>query len=320
MSRTLVARALPSGRTSRFAVAAFVLAIVVATLAIGSLVLRQAEHLTKLEPIPPGSSVAVRPMSHVFLIVLENKSEGDVIGSADARYLNKLIAGYGLAGDYQGIAHPSQPNYLALFSGSIQDVYDDNDHDVLAPNIADQLDSARKTWRVYAENLPLGGCFTGDTSSRGPDGAGVYARKHNPAISFLSISTSPARCANIQPLSAFDPGAADFTMIVPNMCHIMHDCSVATGDAWVRDFVPRILDSPAWRQGGVLFITFDEGAEHSKRNELPTIVVAPDVAAGTSSGVAHNHYSLLRTVQAGLGLPCLAESCSANTMGEFFPG
>jgi hypothetical protein len=93
---------------------------------------------------------------------------------------------------------------------------------------------------------------------------------------------------------------------------------VAEGDAWLRAFVPRILDSPAWKDDGALFITFDEGADKSIHNQVATIVAAPGVAAGTTSDVAHSHYSLLRTIQDGFGLPCLAESCNANTLGEFF--
>jgi phosphatidylinositol-3-phosphatase len=300
------------------AVALLAVLLLAGAMLLGSQIVRRSQHLTNLEPIPSGSNAAVRPMSAVFLIVLENKSEGDIIGSPDAPYLNELIDRFGLATDYQAIAHPSQPNYLAMFSGSTHDVLDDEVSDVAAPNLGDQLESDGQTWRVYAENVPTGGCFTGATANGGPDGDGTYVRKHNPAISFTTISGSPERCANIQPFAAFDPGAADFELIVPNMCHIMHDCPVSSGDAWLRRFVPEILDSPAWRDGGVLFITFDEGAESSSRNEVPMLVIASDVPAGFRSAIAHNHYSLLRTIELGLGLDCLAESCSANTMGEFF--
>lgn len=302
----------------RKVVTALIVVIIAAALTgAGVLLLRRAQHLTGLEAVPVGSTLAVRPFSHVFLIVLENKSEQDIIGSPNARYLNSLIEQYGLAADYQGIAHPSQPNYLAMFSGSTQEVFDDDVHDVSAPSIADQLDAAGRTWRVFAENLPAEPCFTGASATDGPDGPGLYVRKHNPAVSFVSISGSSDRCGNIQPLSAFDPAAADFQLIVPNMCHTMHDCPVADGDGWLRDFVPEVLGSSAWKDDGVLFITFDEGADKSRQNEVPTLVMAPDVAPGLRSGVAHNHYSLLRTIQTGLGVPCLAESCNANTMGEF---
>jgi phosphatidylinositol-3-phosphatase len=310
----------PARIGSRRKVVVTLLIIVIAAVVAGAgaWLVRRAQHLTPLEAIPAGSTVPVRPFSHVFLVVLENKSEGDIIGAPNAPYLNSLIEQYGLANDYQGVAHPSQPNYLALFSGSTQDVFDDDVHDVSAPSIADQLEAAGKTWRVFAENLPVGSCFTGASAVDGPDGTGLYVRKHNPAVSFNSISGSAERCANIQPLSAFDPAAADFQLIVPNMCHTMHDCPVEDGDAWLRAFVPTILASEAWKDGGVLFITFDEGADKSRQNEVATLVIAPDVAPGMKSGVAHNHYSLLRTIEIGLGVACLAESCNANTMGEFF--
>lgn len=262
----------------------------------------------------------VRPFSHVYLVVFENKGEGEIVGSPDAPYLNELGSQYGVSIDYQAIAHPSQPNYLALFSGSPQGVFDDDPHDLSAANLADRLDAAGKEWRLHAEGIPAEPCFTGATWTDGPDGPGVYVRKHNPAISFTSISGSSQRCANIEGLASFDPAAADFTLIVPNMCHVMHDCPVATGDAWLREFLPRILESPSWQDGGVVFITFDEGAERSRRNEVPTFVIARDVPPGMRSPVAHNHFSLLRTIEDGLGVPCLADSCDANTMGEFFRG
>ena len=260
----------------------------------------------------------VPTFGHVFVIVLENRSASSVLGGADAPYLNSLAARFGVADAYQAVAHPSQPNYLALFSGSTQGVTDDGVHDVRAASIADQLDATGRTWRVYAENVPTG-CYRGARSDGGADGPGSYARKHEPAISFASISDSATRCANIQPLRAFDPVAAPFAFIVPNMCHDAHDCPMSVADAWLRTFVPRILDSPAWRDDGVLFITFDEadGAERAA-NRVATIVIAPAVPAGTRSSVPHTHYSLLRTIQTGLGLGCLAASCQANTLGEFF--
>ena len=130
---------------------------------------------------------------------------------------------------------------------------------------------------------------------------------------------NPSRCANILPFTGFDPGAADFSLIIPNLCHAMHDCGITEGDAWLRSFVPQILDSAAWRDGGVLFVTFDEGLDTSTPpNLVATIVSSPSVRPGMTSAVPHTHYSLLRTIQDGFGLPCLEESCSANTLGEFF--
>ena len=275
---------------------------------------------TALLSPPPGSDAPVPPFKHLWLIVLENKTYDQIVGVKAAAYLNDLFGTSGLATRYQAVAHPSQPNYLALFSGSTQGVSDDKPHELTAPTIADQLEAAGKTWRVYAENVPAG-CDRSATAHDGPDGSGTYARKHEPAISFASISGNPARCANIVPFKGFDPAAADFELIVPNLCNDMHDCSVAVGDAWLRGFLPTITGSAGYRDRGVVVITFDEGADGTNPpNRIATIVSSPLVVPGMRSTVPHTHYSLLRTIQDGFGLDCLAESCSANTLGEFFAG
>ena len=296
------------------------LAIVLVAGGFGVNELLRRQHYTSLEAIDPGSSLPVPTADPVILIVLENEPAAYITGSRDAPYLNELVQSSAVADDYQAVAHPSQPNYIALFSGAIHDVLDDNVHQLSAPNLADQVEAARKTWRVFAENYPATGCFDGAESSDGPDGPGLYTRKHNPAMSFTSISADPARCANIQPLDKFAPEAANLVWVVPNMCHTMHDCPVATGDAWLRSFVPPILASPAFQPGGhgVLFVTFDEGTDRIRNNEVVTLAAGPLVKAGFRSPVAHSHYSLTRTIETALGLPCLADACSANTLGEMF--
>jgi phosphatidylinositol-3-phosphatase len=254
---------------------------------------------------------------HVYLIVLENKAYGSIVDDEAAPFINGLIRRYGLAARYHAVAHPSQPNYLALFSGSTQRVTDDGVHHLAATNLADQLEDHGRTWRVFAQNVPLG-CFTGTSASGGADGRGSYARKHEPAISFVDIASDPVRCRNIADFSHFDPAAADFELIVPNMCNDMHDCPVATGDAFLRSFVPRITDSPAFADS-VLFITWDEGTgDAGGGGHVATIVVSPLARSGFASRVEHTHYSLLRTIQAAWGLGCLEHSCAANDLRELF--
>ena len=273
---------------------------------------------TPARPIadPPAGTLPV--FSRVWVVVLENQGYDAIVGSSHAPYLNDLIAEHGLAEDLHGVARPSQPNYLALFSGSTHGVTDNEPHDLDAPTLADQLEAAGRTWAVFAENVPPD-CYRDATAEGGRDGPGEYARKHEPAISFRSIADDPARCARIRDFTAFRPDAADFALIVPNLCHDMHDCSVSDGDAFLAGFLPQILDSPDWRAGGLLVVTFDEGdPDGGPEDRVATIVVSPDVPAGTRSTERHSHYSVLRTVQAGWGLPCLAESCTATTLREFW--
>ncbi len=257
---------------------------------------------------------------HIYQIVFENHESTEIIGNvSQARYLNSLITAYEVATNYTAVAKPSQPNYLAMFAGSTLGVTDNNPHDLTAANLADQIEASGRDWRVAAQNYPLG-CFTGASASGGADGSGTYARKHNPAISFTQISGDPARCAKITDFAHFNPSVANYWMIVPNLCISMHDCRIQDGDDWLKGFLPTILDSSAYRADGLIIITWDEGSTSiGGGGKVATIFISPKGKIVFSSPAAHTHYSLLRTIQGLWGLPCLANSCSANTMREFFP-
>lgn len=271
-------------------------------------------------PIVLGSGVPagrVPIFRHAYVLVLENKSLHSIIGNSQAPYLNGLAKRYALATNYAALAHPSEPNYLGLFSGSTHGITDDGSHNVDGPSIATELDAAGRSWRVVEQNVPAG-CFTGRSASDGEDGPGTYARKHNPAISFTAIQGSPAGCANIVDFSRFRAGAADYQFIAPNLCNDMHDCSVAHGDAFIRDFLGSLLSGPTWGPDDVVFVTFDEAGHGDKQNLVPLIVVSDKVRGGFQSTTPHTHYSLLRTIEESWGLPCLGQTCSANDLSEFF--
>ena len=266
---------------------------------------------------PAVAALAVPRFRHIYLIVMENREYGSIVGDPSAPYINGLVARYGLATNYRAVAHPSQPNYIALFSGSTQGVKDNGVHQLSRANLVDQLAAHGITWRVFAQNVPLG-CYTGATAQGGADGPGTYARKHEPAISFTSIARRPTRCARISDLRHFSPSVADFELIIPNMCNSMHDCSTATGDAFLRAFIPKILKSPAMN-GSVLFLTWDEGTSNlGGGGRTATVVIGPTVKRGYRSAIAHTHYSLLRTIERAWGLGCLNRTCSANDLREFF--
>ena len=261
-----------------------------------------------------GSPTAIGPR-RVWLIVMENRSYGQVIGEGNAPLMNALAARYGLATDYHGVARPSQPNYLALISGSTQGVSDDDVHDLDAMTLLDQLEAAGHSWHVFAENVPAG-CYLGASARNGLDGQGTYARKHEPAISFASVSGNPARCSRIDNLTSFAPDAADFNLIIPNLCHDMHDCSTRTGDSWLAQFVPRLVDSDAFRQGGLLLVTFDEASSRDDSQHTVLLFAGSGVSPGTRATERADHYSLLRTIQTIFGLDCLAQSCKATAIPD----
>jgi phosphatidylinositol-3-phosphatase len=267
------------------------------------------------------SGVAELPSyRHIYLIVMENHEYSSIVGNPHAPYLNALIRRYGLATNYHAVSHPSEPNYLALFAGSTFGIRDDGIHDLTSRNLADQLAAHGRTWHVYAQDLPSR-CFAGGAARGGVDllgAAGWYARKHEPAISFVDISTNAARCGQVTHLASFSPTAASFELIVPNMTNDMHDGTVAQGDSFLRAFVPRITANAAFASS-LLVITWDEGSTSvGGGGHVATIVISPAVRPGFRSSISHSHYSLLRTIEDAWGLGCLNRTCSANDLGEFF--
>ncbi len=268
-----------------------------------------------ISPSPtPGSGLP--DFSHVYVIILENREYGSIVGSSAAPYLNQLIAQYGLATNFHAETHPSEPNYIALTSGGLQGTDSDGTYNLAAPNLFQQLDAFGRSWHVYAQGYP-GGCFRGSVGAVVVDGtgaAGEYARKHNPAISYTSVSGNPSACANITKLAGFDPAAADFEMIIPNQINDMHSSSVEAGDAFLKAFVPQILTSAAFANS-VLFITWDEGVTNvNGGGHIATIVASPGMKPGARFDGAATHYSMLRTIELAWGLPLLGEAATASAL------
>ena len=274
----------------------------------------------------PAAGTASTPwFTHAYVIMLENREYGQIVGNRSAPYLNSLIARYGLETAYYASRHGSQADYVDLFAGSNLGVVDNTVRDLSAPNLLEQLDRRGLSWHVYAQDYP-GACFRGAAATGGVDlvGApGEYERAHNPAISFTSIRADRAGCSGrITSLAGFDPAAANFEFIVPNLQNDMDVGSVAAGDAFLRAFVPRIVGSPAFTKG-MLFITWDEGTTNASARggggggHVPLIVVGPHVPAGLRSARPATELDLLRTLEDNWGLGCLANACRASALTAF---
>ncbi len=272
-------------------------------------------------PTPIGSGTLPN-FSHVFLIVMENEESTGIMGNNAAAYINALATGHGLATQYFAVSHPSLPNYLALTAGSTFGIASDcTGCYVNATNIADQVESSGRSWKGYLESMPSS-CYVGD--------AYPYMQKHNPFIYYNDVRTNPARCAeHVVPFTQLSTDLVNGTVpnlawITPNMCNDMHDCSIATGDAWLANVVPGILASSAFQNGGVLFITWDEGESsagccgNAAGGQVATLVIAPNGVAGFRSTIAETHYSLLRTIEDAWGLSALGQAASAVAMREYF--
>jgi hypothetical protein len=229
-------------------------------------------------------------LKHVFVIMEENHSLGGVIGDPMAPYTTQLAHTYGVAENYYGVTHPSEPNYLALVAGTNFGLNaDDATAHFNAPNLADQLEAHGYTWATYQESLPYAG-FTGPQWPPASAGQGaLYASKHDPFVHFDDILNSPSRLQNVKPFTALQTDLAnntvpDFSLIVPNQCHDMHGGIYATigagdgspcpysnapgdqfdeslkakADQWLHQTVDMIMQSKAWTGNSVIFVVADE--------------------------------------------------------------
>ncbi|MFL5886762.1 MAG: alkaline phosphatase family protein [Thermoleophilaceae bacterium] len=218
--------------------------------------------------------------------------------------------------------------------------------------IADQLTSAGLTWRGYMEDMgnsfpskpatcrhPAIGAPDSDQSAKAKD---QYATRHNPFVYFHSIIDTPACDANDVPLTQL-PGdlvsavsTPNYVFITPDLCSDGHDDTCADGgpggykgiDGFLRKWVPQILGSPAYKEGGLLMVLFDEADTDDSAccNEQPgpntpnpagprpgagggktgAVLISPYIQPGTVNTTAYNHYSMLRSVEDVFGLPHLA--------------
>jgi acid phosphatase len=258
-----------------------------------SVVLLLAAGCIAAAPAPP-------KVAHVTIVMMENRNYPLVVGNADAPYFNQTLIPQGvLLTNMHAIRHPSEPNYLALFSGSTHGLTDDScPHTYASANLASELDAAGLTFGGYAESMPSPG-FQGCWGA-----GGLYGRKHIPWPNFSNVPASQSAIYN----GALPSPMPSLAWIVPNMCHDMHDCSTRTGDEWLAKNLPPIV---AWnaKNDGLLIVTWDEAEPDADgRNRIPTLLVGPMVVRG-KSGANVSLYNLTRTIEWIFSLPCIADEC-----------
>lgn len=245
------------------------------------------------------------------MIMFENHSYSQVIGNRAAPTFNAMASRYARLTQYHAVARPSLPNYLALVSGSTHGVTTSCEGCSFdAPTLADTLETSGRTWKTYAEGLPQRG-FTGESSNR-------YVKRHNPFLYFTGVLSNPARLQRIVPLAEFAPDLAarrlpSLSLVIPDLCNGMHDCSVAHGDAWLGRFLKPLLASKQLSRSAV-FVLFDEssGVPAVTERRIPALVLGPMVRRGARSKAALTHYSLLRTIEDSWRLPHLGKAASAT--------
>jgi phosphatidylinositol-3-phosphatase len=256
----------------------------------------------------PGAGLAAIPApAHTVVVVMENHSYSDIIGNPAAPFINELARRGALFTRSYAITHPSEPNYLALFSGSTQGIADDGcPYRFTAPNLAAGLLKAGKSFAGYAEDLPGAGSPACS--------AGEYARKHVPWADFSNVPASVSL-----PFTSFP--ATDLarlpavSFVIPNLCDDMHDCSVAAGDAWLR---AHIGGYAAWAMthDSLLILTWDED-DGSQANQIPTIFAGQMVRPARYAEPI-THYRVLATIEAAYALPRDGQAATAAPITDIW--
>ena len=260
--------------------------------------------LLTIMPVTTPAAHAGRAKHPLVIIFMENHERSAIVGSNSAPYMSALLAQGKDFTHYYGVTHPSLPNYLALANGSTDGK---NGTDSISageltqsPTVWSQLSAAGVSWRVYEESMPST-CYGGTSS-------GDYELKHNPATPFAEIYNNASLCKHVKPYSTGVP-LARVTFIAPNMCNDMHDCSIATGDAWLKANVPGMLAA-----GARVVVTFDEGSTSTNGGGNVYTVVVRNGMKPSVRDATFNHYSLLAAIEKKFGLSMLGAAASARPL------
>ena len=277
---------------------------------------------------------ALHSIKTVFVIVMENHDWSSIHGNPSAPYINGTLLTLGAHAEHYtspANTHPSEPNYIWMEAGNDLAIADDDDpsanYRTTKNHLTRLMDTANVPWRAYQEGATQGQCPIASS--------GLYAAKHDPFVFFDDVTDGrdPTSAHCIEHVRPYDdlardlasPALGNYNFITPNLCDDMHDSagcatpdSVANGDAWLAREVPKILASKAYREGGALFITWDE-SEGADGAPIGLIALSPFAKPGYAGTIPYTHSSLLRTVQEVLAVgPYLRDAANAAPLSDLF--
>lgn len=255
----------------------------------------------RMTSTPPLHNPGPPPRPHVLLVMLENKGYAATLGSCSADpYLCSLASHYTSVIGWNGVGHPSLPNYLAITSGSTQSCTSDScARGKYHADLMEQLNAAGVPWTMYAESMPTP-CDFNDS--------GNYVVHHNPAA-YYTDATCPARdlpypgAAGLSSaLNAATP--PDFVWLTPNNVDNMHSGTVQAGDAWLRANLAGVLTSSWFTRGNAtVIVTMDENNADS--SGVPMVVISNHARGAGAVSIHANHYGCLRAIEEAFHLALL---------------
>ena len=256
---------------------------------------------------------------HVIVLMLENYGYSNIIGSSNAPHINALVNDpkAALFTQSYGLSHPSQPNYIMLYSGNNQGITTDNiatNTPFNTCNLGASLIANGYTFSGFSEDLPTAGNLTTSTAN--------YVRRHCPWTNWLASSGTNTMDPSVhQPYTSFPTSANYSTLptvsfVIPNLADDMHNptlptlnyqaTAISNGDTWVYNNLTNYINW-AKTNNSLLILTFDEDDGNiygipATTNQITTIFIGQMVQGG-SYATHMNHYSVLRTLEDMYSLP-----------------
>ena len=243
--------------------------------------------------------VAKAPFKKVFWIVLENEDSDDALTQPFLRNFAKNGAYFR---NFYAATHPSQPNYIAMITGSTQGINTNKNVSLDSKSIVDLLDAKKLTWKSYTDDYP-GNCYTGTKYAH-------YVRKHQPFISINNIRNNPVRCAQIvnssELVSDVKAGMVpDFAFFVPNLLNDGHDTGIEYADRFLAKLMGPLLQNTEFMRNRIVIVTFDESENLLGENKIYTAIYGSGINPGTVTQKSYGFASLLRTIEAAMDLGSL---------------
>ncbi|MFL6337104.1 MAG: alkaline phosphatase family protein [Pyrinomonadaceae bacterium] len=256
-----------------------------------------------------------KAFERIFIIIFENEHRSAVLAND---YMRGLAARGVNLSNYFGVAHPSQPNYIAAVAG-LPFVKDDTcPSNLPQTNIVDLLEAKGVTWKAYMEDLPAGDKPKDKAVCKSQDG--LYFRKHNPFISFNNVRNKPDRLSKIVNAKQLQidiqndelPRYSWYTPNIQNDGHSIpddfkpneHGRNVDFLAKYLEDFLEPLLKKPAFTKGTLVVIIFDESFQ-SHDNQVYAVLLGDMVEANSVQSEHYTHFSLLRTVEENFQLDTL---------------
>ncbi|MDQ6736199.1 MAG: alkaline phosphatase family protein [Gemmatimonadota bacterium] len=279
----------------------------------------------------------------VFVIMMENHSWATIKDAGDsASYINRTLVPMGAHAEQYSTppgVHPSEPNYIWLEAGDSLGISSDDppsaNHRATKDHLTAQLEAKNIPWKAYAEDAPGDRCPL--TSS------GSFDPKHTPQLFFDDVTDKndphSQHCKDhVRPYSEFAHDltantVARYNFITPNLCNDMHgevsfscpfivDDLVESGDNWLKAEIPKILDSAAYKDNGVIFLLWDEGDESlfsdAADGPIGMIAISPLAKKNYASQTKFTHSSMFRTLQTIFQVPLLNGAKTSNDLSEMF--